>query len=42
VNYTGSLGSEDVKITSNDDLLRTQNANVRTASAPAGIQIQDP
>jgi hypothetical protein len=22
-------------------MLRTQNANVRTASAPAGIQIQD-
>ena len=41
VNYTGYLGSEDIKITSNNDLLRTQNANVRTASAPAGIQIQD-
>lgn len=41
VNYTGYLGSEDVKITYNDDLLWTQNAPVRTTSAPAGIQIQD-
>jgi len=30
-----------MKIASNNDLLRTQNANVRTTSAPAGIEIQD-
>ena len=35
------VGNEDTKITSNHNLLRTQNAPVKTASALAGIQMED-